>query len=110
MANFRQSSTSTPKVALALSPYWLAENGGSSTVTAFLNRPASADTTVSVSVSRPDAVTLSGNRTLTIRAGQTTSDGVVTLTGVDNSDRTGDVIVMISAEAERRGRRGAGAG
>ena len=99
VANFRQSSTSTPKVGLTLSPYWLAENGGSSTVTAFLNRPASADTTVTVSVSRSDAVTLSANRTLTIPAGRTTSDGAVTLTGVDNGNRTGDVIVSVSADA-----------
>ena len=53
VANFRRSSTSTPKVALALSPYWLAENGGRSTVTAFLSRPASTDITVTVSVSNP---------------------------------------------------------
>ena len=103
VANFRQSSTSAPKVALTLSPYWLAENGGSSTVTAFLNRPASADTTVTVAVSRPDAVTLSANRALTIPAGQTTSVGAVTLTGVDNGNRTGDVIVTVSANASGEG-------
>ena len=34
-ANFRRSSTSpTPRVHLTLSPYWLSENGGMSTVTA----------------------------------------------------------------------------
>ena len=99
VANFRQSSTSTPKVGLTLSPYWLAENGGSSTVTAFLNRPASADTTVTVAVSHPGAVTLSGNRTLTIPAGRTASVGALTLTGIDNSNQTGDVIVTVSANA-----------
>ena len=103
VANFRQSSTSTPKVALALSPYWLVENGGSSTVTAFLNRPASADTTVTVSVSRPDAVTLSANRTLTIPASRTASVGFVTLAGIDNGNRTGDVFVTVSGETRGDG-------
>ena len=68
LANFRQSSTSTPKVILTLSPYWLAESGGSSTVAAALNRPSSTDTTVTVSVSRPEAVALSANGTLAIPA------------------------------------------
>ena len=99
LANHRQSSTSTPKVILTLAPYWLAENGGSSTVAAALNRPSSADTTVSVSVSRPDAIALSANGTLTIPAGQTISTGFVTLTGVDNDEQTGDVIVTVSATA-----------
>ena len=99
LANHRQSSTSTPKVVLTLAPYWLAENGGSSTVAAALNRPSSADTTVTVSASRPDAVALSANGTLTIPAGQTTSTGVVTLTGIDNGEQTGDVSVTVSATA-----------
>ena len=97
-ANFRRSSTSpAPRVGLTLSPYWLSENGGKSTVTATLHKRSSADTTVTVSASPSDAFTLSANRTLTIPAGRTVSRGAVTITGVDNSDQTGDVTVTISA-------------
>ena len=99
-ANFRRSSASpTSRVHLTLSPYWLAENGGVSTVTATLHRPSSADTTVTVTASPADAVTLSANRTLTIPAGQTVSAGAVTITGVDNGNQTGDVSVEVSATA-----------
>ena len=99
-ANFRRSSASlTPRVHLTLSPYWLSENGGTSTVTATLHRHSSADTTVTVSTSPADAVRLSANRVLTIPAGQTVSAGAVTITGVDDGDQTGDVDVTISATA-----------
>ena len=99
-ANFRQSSASpSPRVHLTLSPYWLSENGGVSTVTATLHRPSSADTTVTVSASPSDAVTLSGSRTLTIPAGRTVSVASVTITGVDNGDQTDDVSVTVSATA-----------
>ena len=100
-ANFRRSSASpTPRVHLTLSPYWMSEDGGISTVTASLHRPSSAATAVTVSASPSGAVTLSGNRTLTIPAGQMVSSGSVTITGVDNSDQTGDVSVEVSATAE----------
>ena len=99
-ANFRRSSASpTPRVDLTLSPYWLAEDGGVSTVTATLHRPSSADTTVTVTASPSDAVYLSEDRTLTIPAGQTVSAGTVTITGVDNGNQTGDVSVEVSATA-----------
>ena len=99
-ANHRRSSSSpTPRVHLTLSPYWLSEKGGVSTVTATLHRLSSADTILTVSASPSDAVNLSGNRTLNIPAGQTVSEGVVTLTGVDNGDQTGDVTVTVSATA-----------
>ena len=99
-ANFRRSSASpTPRVHLTLSPYWLAEDGGVSTVTATLHRPSSADTTVTISASPSDAVTLSGSRTLTIPAGRTVSVASVTITGVDNGDQTDDVSVTVSATA-----------
>ena len=97
-ANFRRSSTSpTPRVGLTLSPHWLSENGGVTTVTATLHRASSADTTLTVSTSPDDAVTVSGDGSLTIPAGQTVSVGDVTITGVDNGDQTGDVMVTISA-------------
>ena len=100
-ANFRRSSTSpTPRVHLTLSPYWLSENGGMSTVTATLHKLSSSDTTVTVTASPSDAVTLSANRVLTIPAGQMVSRGAVTITGVDNGVQTGDVTVMVSAMAE----------
>ena len=104
IANYRRSSTSpTPRVHLTLSPYWLSETGGVSTVTATLHRPSSADTMVTVSASPADAVTLSANRTLTILAGQTVSAGAVTITGVDNGDQTGDVSVTVSGAAANTG-------
>ena len=99
-ANFRRSSASpTPRVDLTLSPYWLAEDGGVSTVTATLHRPSGADTVVTVTASPSDAVSLSEDRTLTIPAGQTVSAGAVTITGVDNGNQTGDVSVEVSATA-----------
>ena len=104
IANYRRSSTSpTPRVHLTLSPYWLSETGGVSTVTATLHRPSSADTMVTLSASPADAVTLSANRTLTILAGQTVSAGAVTITGVDNGDQTGDVSVTVSGAAANTG-------
>ena len=100
-ANYRQSSTSpTPRMALAMSQYWLPENGGVATVTATLHRPSSEDTTVTVTATPADAVTLSSQGALTIPAGQTVSQGVITITSVDNGDQTGDVIVELSAMAE----------
>ena len=99
-ANFRRSSSSpTPRVGPTMSPYWLAENGGVSAVTATLHRPSSEDTVVTVSASPSDAVTLSGSRTLTIPAGRTVSVASVTITGVDNGDQTDDVSVTVSATA-----------
>ncbi len=99
-ANFRQSSTSPiPRVGLTLSQYWLSENGGVSTVKATLHRPSSADTVLTVSASPEDAITLSANTTLTIPAGQTVSDDTVMIAGVNNGNRTGDVIVTVSATA-----------
>ena len=100
VANYRRSATSpTPRVGLTLSPYWLSEDGGVSTVTATLHRPSSADTRVTVSASPAEPVTLGANRTLTIPAGRTTSVDAVTITGLDNGDRTGDVSVTVSAAA-----------
>ena len=98
-ANFRRLASSTPRVGLALSRYRLSEKGGISAVTATLHRPSSENTTVTISVSPDDAVTLSKNRTLTIQAGQTVSVGDVTITAVDNDEQTGSVEVTVSATA-----------
>ncbi len=97
-ANFRRSSASpTPRVGLTLSPYWLTESGGTSRLTATLHRLSSEDTTVMVMVSPSHSVTLSGDGTVFIPAGETVSVNDVTITGVDNDDSTGDVIVTVSA-------------
>ena len=98
-ANFRRSASSTPRLGLALSSYWLSENGGTGVVTATLHRSSSEDTKVTISASPDDAATLSKNRTLTIPAGRTRSIGAVTVTAVDNDDRTGNVEVTLSATA-----------
>ena len=98
-ANFRRSASSTPRVGLAMSGYRLPEMGGTGTVTATLHRPSSEDTTVTISVSPHDTATLSRNRTLTIPTGRTVSDGVVTITAVDNDEQTGSVEVTVSGTA-----------
>ncbi len=104
IANYRQRETSpSPRAHLTLSPYWLSEKGGVSTVTATLHKPSNADTVLTVSASPADAVALSTNRMLTIPAGQTVSVDSVTITGVDNDDRTGDVSVTVSATAGSEG-------
>ena len=105
-ANFRRSASSTPKIGLALSSYWLSEKGGASAVTATLHRPSSEDTKVTISVSPDDAATLSKSRTLTIPAGRTRSIGSVTVTAVDNEERTGSVEVTLSATATNPGDEG----
>ena len=97
-ANYRPSSTSpTPRVALALSPYWLSENGGVTTLMATLHRPSSEDTILTVSVSPSEAITLSGDGTLTVPAGETVSVDSVTINGVDNDHQTGDSTLTVSA-------------
>ena len=70
----------TPTVTLALAPTSITENGGVSTVTASLNGLSSADVVVTVSASAVDPAvandfTLSGNRELTIKAGQNGEHG-----------------------------------
>ena len=100
IANLRRSAASpTPRAGLTLSPYWLSEMGGTTNVTATLHRPSSEDTVITLAASPSDAVILSGDRTLTIPAGQRVSVDTVTITGVDNYDQTGDVIVTVSATA-----------
>ena len=105
--NFRLSSTSpTPRLNLTLSPYWLSENGGVTTIFATLHRPSSEDTIVEITASPADAVTLSANRTLMIPAGQKVSIGTVTITGIDNNDQTGDLSVTVSASGTNSSRQG----
>ena len=92
-----EPDTPAPTVTLELTPSSIGENGGSSRVTASLDRVSSEETTVTVSAT-PVApavsadFTLSANKRLTIAAGQTASTGTVTITannnGVDAPDKT----------------------
>ena len=93
-----------PVVTLVLTPSSIGEDGGTSTVTARLDRPSSAATTVTVSVA-PVSPTVAGdyrlgsNRVLTIAAGATTSAGTVTVTAVNDDVDAPDKAVTVSATA-----------
>ena len=96
-----------PTVTLELMPTSIDENGGSTTVTARLNRTSSETTTVTISaMAVSPAVSgdfrLSSNKTLTITAGQTTSTGTVTLTANNNDADTPDNTVRVSGTARNR--------
>ncbi len=97
---------SGPAATLELSPSTISENGGVSTVTARLNRAASEDITLNVAAApaagaETSDFTLSGNTTLTIAKGQTSSTGTVTVTArnntVDAPDKTVDVTASVTA-------------
>ena len=88
-----------PTVTLELSSSTISENGGSSTVTASLNSPSSAMTTLTVSIAPgPGAVsadyTLS-KAALTIEAGSTTSADSLTVSAIDNATDAPDKTVSI---------------
>ncbi len=89
---------------LVLDPSTILEDRGVSTVTARLSHPTTEAATLTVAataVSPADAMdfTLSSTTTLTIAANATTSTGLVTVTGVDNNDATGNRQVTVSATA-----------
>ena len=94
----------TPRVTLSLSDDSIAEDDGSTTVTASLDYASGVATTVTVSVS-PDSPAVAGdyeisaNKVLTIAAGQTASTGAVTVTGVDNDVDTADKTVQVKGTA-----------
>ena len=93
-----------PTVTLELSSTSILENGGSTIVTAALDRPSSAETTVTVSATHMSPVmtsdyALSDNTMLTIAAGATTSTGEVSITAVDNDVDTPDKTVTIQGVA-----------
>ena len=92
-----------PAVSLELSRNAIGENGGSATVTARLEHPSSAATTVRVAAAAVlPAVeadfTMSGDR-LTIAAGATASGGALTIAAVDNDVDAPDQAVLVSAAA-----------
>ena len=93
----------TPVVSLVLTPDSVREDGGSSTVTATLDRPSSARTTVTVSAT-PVSPAVPGDfrqrgTTLTIPAGATESTGSVTFSGVNNDVTNVDRQVTVSGSA-----------
>ena len=74
-----------------LNPVSIDENGGSTTVTARLDRPSSEDTSIEVSTAavspaRSGDFTQTGDM-LTIQAGSQDSTGTVTIAAVDNEHR-----------------------
>ena len=94
----------TPTATLILTPDSISEKRGSSTVTATLDHPSSAATTLTVSATAGvDTVagdfTLSTNQTLTIAAGATSSSGTVTIRAVNNSVDDANKEVTVSASA-----------
>ncbi len=96
-----------PEVTLALTLDTITEDGGRTEVTATLSVPSSAETTIEISVV-PDAGDYTLNPTiLTIAAGERTSTGGVTITGVDNDleapDKTVEVHGMAANEQGIRG-------
>ena len=87
---------------LELSQSTISENGGVSTVTARLNRAADEDVTLNVAAAPGTGAiasdfSLSGNTTLTITKGQTSSTGTVTVTGEDNAIDAPDKAVSVTA-------------
>ena len=73
-----------PTVALALASSTIAESGGSTTVTATLNRPSSAATTVTV-IAVSGLYAVGADVTITIPAGSTSnSDDTATINAVDD--------------------------
>ena len=95
---------SAPTVTLELSPASISENSGSTTVTAELNRASSETTTVMVSATAVSPAmsgdfTLSGNQTLTITAGRTTSTGTVTIRANNNDVDAPGKTVRVSGSA-----------
>ena len=94
-----------PTVELVLTPDSIAEDGGTSTVTAQLTggTTSSVETVVEVSATAllPATAadfTLTGGTTLTIEAETTTSSGTVTLTAVNNDEDGPDKTVEVSGE------------
>ena len=94
-----------PTVTLDLMPTSIGENGGSTTVTARLNRTSSETTTVTVSATAVSPAVagdfaLSAHKTLTITAGQTTSAGTVTITANNNDADTPNKTVRVHGTAD----------
>ena len=95
-----------PTVTLALSRTSITESGATNatTITASLDHASREVTTITVAATagtnaEAGDFTLSGNKTLTIAAGATSSAGTVTITAVDNSADENDKSVTVSGSA-----------
>ena len=87
-------------VTLSLSPASIAENGGTSQVSASLNATSTHATTVTVMSKSGVYTAPSSANTITIDAGGTTSDDRVTITAVDNDIDAADLSTTVSATAD----------
>ena len=92
-----------PTASLILDPPAIPENEGVANVKAELSHPSSASTSLTVTAlavapATADDFTVSG-LTLEIAAGQTTSQGTVTITAVNNDEASGDATVRVAATA-----------
>ncbi len=99
----RPVANETPTVTLVLTPSSIGENGGTSTVTASLDRPSPRPTTVTVtavpvSPATADDYALNGSE-LTIAADSLASTGSVTITATDNDEDAPDRTVTVSGTA-----------
>ena len=92
-----------PAVTLAVVDSSISENGGSTTVTAALSHPSSADTAITVTASAGTGAVATDftqtGATLTVAAGATRSTGTVTVTAVDDTTDAPDKEVTISGSA-----------
>ena len=92
-----------PAVTLAVVDSSVSENGGSTTVTAALSHPSSADTAITVTVAAGTGAVATDftqtGATLTVAAGATRSTGTVTVTANDDTTDAPDKEVTISGSA-----------
>ena len=80
---------------LTLTPNAIAENAGTTTVTATLSEAVAEAITVTIGASPEDALRLSGTGTIAFAANSTTSTDSVVLTAVDNTIFEGNVTVRV---------------
>ena len=104
---------SGPRVSFDLDPATISENGGTSTISASMNKTDDEDVTLTVAADPLEPAvagdfTLSTNRTLTITAGSRQSTGLVTLTARDN-DLDGPSKVILIKGVLSEGTTGVGA-
>ena len=95
-------------VSLVLTPGAIAENGGTSTVTATVSSASDTAFDVTVSASPVDPATasdfsLSTNTTLGFAANATQSTGIVTVTAVNNDDQSANRQVTVSGSVSAAG-------
>ena len=96
-----EDDEAAPGVTLAVADAAIAENGGTTTVTATLDHASSAATTITVTA-EDGAYTVGDEATITIAAGETANTaGSVTITAVDDAiDNVGDRTVTVSGTAQ----------